>query len=257
MENLSFAEKNNFVVKNKSGNYFSKDLELFKKHFPIHKLNNELARANSFTYDRLDGQMLYVLLEKIAPEEILKNREEKTVENPVKAIIESINQAKEKLIEMGIDPEKVSPEFLQTNIGLSIESFTELYESLKEALKQDGNVIHTLSIIPPAEGTETTGSSTENLQEEESKTTGTVTESPVTQETEFTGESSSVENLKVLEERIVDLEEKTDINEDEISGLRDELEDRDTSIEELQKKTEALEKKAFNKKKASRKSSLQ
>jgi hypothetical protein len=76
MNTLSFPQKNDLVVKHKSKEHFSKDLELFQKHFPSHRLMNDLARANEFTFDRLDGQMLYLLLEKIPMDEILKNRTE-------------------------------------------------------------------------------------------------------------------------------------------------------------------------------------
>ena len=76
MRKLPFSEKNNFVVKNKSGAFFDKDIELFKRELPSHRLNNSLARANKFTKESLDGQMLYLLLDKISPDEILKNRED-------------------------------------------------------------------------------------------------------------------------------------------------------------------------------------
>ncbi|GHT63802.1 hypothetical protein FACS189451_10930 [Bacteroidia bacterium] len=122
MKNLSFSEKNNFIVKYKSGNCFSKDLELFKKYFPIHKLNNELARANSFTYDRLDGQMLYALLENISPEEILENREEKRVEGQVNAIIESIDQAKESETTETVTENPTIQETESTQEGSSAEN---------------------------------------------------------------------------------------------------------------------------------------
>lgn len=74
MKKISFQEKNNLIVKHKNGEYFSKDLELFKKHCPGHALNNELAKANKFSYARLDGLMLSCLLDVISIEEILENR---------------------------------------------------------------------------------------------------------------------------------------------------------------------------------------
>jgi len=74
MNKLSFSQKNDLVVKHKSKKDFWKDLELFKKHYPSNKLMNDLGRANDFTYDRLDGQMLYLLLDKIPIDDILKNR---------------------------------------------------------------------------------------------------------------------------------------------------------------------------------------
>ena len=58
-------------------------MELFKKHFPIHQLNNELARVNQFTRERLDAQMLYELLSIALPEEILQNRGVEIPVNPL------------------------------------------------------------------------------------------------------------------------------------------------------------------------------
>ena len=71
---MKFAEKNNFVIQNADSKEFFNDLELFKKHFPNDRLNHDLARANTITYHRLDGSMLFRLLEKVSPEEILENR---------------------------------------------------------------------------------------------------------------------------------------------------------------------------------------
>jgi len=72
---MKFTEKNNFIVRHTSGDYFAKDLELFKLHCPDSKLHSQLKRVNSFTRQKLDGQMLHELLDKISPAEILKNRE--------------------------------------------------------------------------------------------------------------------------------------------------------------------------------------
>ena len=74
MNKLSFSQKSDLVVKHKDKKHFGKDLELFKKNFPSNRLMNDLARANQFTFERLDGQMLYLLLEKVPIEEILENR---------------------------------------------------------------------------------------------------------------------------------------------------------------------------------------
>ncbi len=84
MKNVTFAEKNNLIIKHQSGQHFFKDLELFKKHFPAHELNTDLANANQFTYERLDGQMLYALLDTVSIQEILENRTAEPV--PVKTI---------------------------------------------------------------------------------------------------------------------------------------------------------------------------
>ena len=76
MNKLSFPQKNDLVVKYKSKKHFYKDLALFQKYFPSNRLMNDLSRANDFTFERLDGQMLYFLLDKISIEEIAANREE-------------------------------------------------------------------------------------------------------------------------------------------------------------------------------------
>jgi len=57
MNKLSFTQKNDLVVKHKGLKHFSKDLELFQKHVPSNPLNNDLARANEFSFERLDGQI--------------------------------------------------------------------------------------------------------------------------------------------------------------------------------------------------------
>jgi len=80
MNKLSFSQKNDLVVKHKAKKHFGKDLELFQKHCPSDRLMNDVAKANEFTFERLDGQMLYILLDKISIDEILKNREEKAKE---------------------------------------------------------------------------------------------------------------------------------------------------------------------------------
>lgn len=82
MSNLSFPQKNDLVVKHKDKKYFGRDSLLFQKHFPYHKLMNDLARANEFTFERLDGQMLYLLLDRVSMDEILNNREEKELVSP-------------------------------------------------------------------------------------------------------------------------------------------------------------------------------
>jgi hypothetical protein len=72
---MKFETKNNFIVKHKNARYFYADLALFKKVFPTHRLHDDLRRANDFNRHILDGKMLYELLNKISPEDILENRE--------------------------------------------------------------------------------------------------------------------------------------------------------------------------------------
>ncbi|MDR1370141.1 MAG: hypothetical protein LBJ72_08485 [Dysgonamonadaceae bacterium] len=75
---MEFTKKNNFIVKNKDGKYFEKDRELFTKYFPNHRFHSDLRAVNSFSRAKLDGLMLFYLLDKITPEEILVNRQEVT-----------------------------------------------------------------------------------------------------------------------------------------------------------------------------------
>jgi hypothetical protein len=79
---MNFAKKNELIIKHKSEAHFYADLELFKKHFPNHHINKELSRANRFTFERLDGQMLNVLLDKVSLDEILANRNALSEDTP-------------------------------------------------------------------------------------------------------------------------------------------------------------------------------
>ncbi|MDR0681751.1 MAG: hypothetical protein LBG15_07890 [Dysgonamonadaceae bacterium] len=171
--NISFEEKNNFVVKEKSVQYFSTDLELFKKHFPTHRLNNELARANSFTYERLDGQMIYSLLDVVSKDAILKNR------------------------------------------GIEVSEKPKNPKTPKKS--------HSGAKVPPVKKAKPKSAKTDVKEE-----------------------------LHALKTRISALEESAEVSEEDISFLRDEIDNKDASIEDLQKKIETLEAKAFSKKKASK-----
>ena len=62
-------------------------------------------------------------------------------------IIATVDQAKEILLKMEIDPEKVSEEFLNENVGKPVKAFESLMEILKPSLV-DGSKIITLSILP-------------------------------------------------------------------------------------------------------------
>jgi DNA repair exonuclease SbcCD ATPase subunit len=72
---MDIAKKNDFIVKHKNPMFFEKDLELFKKHCPDSRLHANLKRVNSWNKHILCGQMLYELLDKVAPEVVIKNRE--------------------------------------------------------------------------------------------------------------------------------------------------------------------------------------
>lgn len=118
MRKISFAEKNSLVIRHKNKKFFFKDLELFNKYFPSHALTNELARANEFSYDRLDGQMLYELLSVVEMKEILENRTEKEqVKLPESTGAKTLDDVKTLLIEqLGLteeDIEQIGEDYLQ------------------------------------------------------------------------------------------------------------------------------------------------
>ncbi len=71
---MKFTEKNDFTVRHQGAQHFHKDLETFKKHFPHHALNTQLAKANQFSFARLDSQMLFILLDKVPASDILNAR---------------------------------------------------------------------------------------------------------------------------------------------------------------------------------------
>ena len=201
MKNLSFPQKNDLVVKHKSKKYFSKDLELFQKHFLSNRLLNDLARANEFTFEKLDGQMLYLLLDKVSIDEILKNRIPSIEETPVSPIL--------------LDLDKVSIDEILKNRIPSIEETPLSPILLDDELGGFVNVDENETPITPVVGTVA---------------------------------ASSDEILKELSSRIDALEESAEINEDEISDFRLEMENKDALIEDLKSKIEALENKASKKK---------
>jgi hypothetical protein len=143
MKKLSFTEKNSFVLRHRSAKYFSLDLDLFRRHYLTHRLNSDLARANMHTYERLDGQMLYVLLDSVPPEEILAGRNP-VAEPPAKPgsenpgpenqEIEALKQRMDELEESGevnrdeIDELRSSLEDSET----SIEKLQSIIEELEK-----------------------------------------------------------------------------------------------------------------------------
>ena len=71
---MKFKEKNDFVVKHTSVEYFDKDLELFKIHCSRSKLHSDLDRVNTWNKKKLDNLMLWELLDKVSADDILNNR---------------------------------------------------------------------------------------------------------------------------------------------------------------------------------------
>ena len=131
MKKISFQNKNNLIVKHKNGEYFSKDLELFKKHCPGHILNNELAKANKFSYARLDGLMLSYLLDVVSIEDILENRTQEKQPEPEPR---TENEIKTLLIEQcGLD--EVDLDALSEIISLWLDkSDEEIISAVKKLL---------------------------------------------------------------------------------------------------------------------------
>ena len=126
MNDLSFSQKNDWVVKYKSKKYFDKDLELFKKYFSYGRLMNDLARANEFTFERLDGQILYLLVDKVSIEEILKNRETREPavleQQPTTEVLE-----KKQWEELSIRMEK-----LKADVEVNESDISDLHTALEE-----------------------------------------------------------------------------------------------------------------------------
>ncbi|MDU1892824.1 MAG: hypothetical protein E6767_19260 [Dysgonomonas sp.] len=148
MKKISFAEKNTLVVKHKSKKFFFKDLELFSKHCPSHALNNELAMANEFSYDRLDGQMLYELLSTIPIEVILQNRKEEATELPEPPKVKTVDDVKVFLISefsfTDQDFDVIGEDYLQfltskedVDIKIAIEKFTALRPTIIDDEDED------------------------------------------------------------------------------------------------------------------------
>ena len=214
MSKLTFAQKNDLVVKYKGKKYFGKDLALFQKHFSSNRLMNDLARANDFTFERLDGQMLYLLLDKVSMEEILTNRNQTADSaNP------PVSPAP-----LGDDP-PVPPDPLSDDPPVPPDPLDDDPPIPPDPLDDDPP-------IPP-----------DPLDDDPP-----ILSDPLDDDPPILSDLPADEKLEELEARIKALEESNEFNEDEISALRFELDDKDASIEELQSKIEELELKASKKK---------
>ena len=105
MIKLTFPQKNNFVVKHSDAKFFDKDLELFKQVCPGHKLNNQLTKVSDYNKSKLVGQMLFELLDKITPAEIIANRDKEIIIQPDRKTVE---QTKEFLLDtIGVDEDDI------------------------------------------------------------------------------------------------------------------------------------------------------
>lgn len=151
MKEITFAEKNSLIVKHHGKKYFYKDLELFKKHFPSHELNTELANANQFSTERLDGQMLNELLNIIGIDEILDNRQDKEPEpTPEPPEVKTIDDVKAFLIaEFALtdkDFEIIGDDYLQfltakddETIKTAIQKFATLHPETEDYNDNEGS----------------------------------------------------------------------------------------------------------------------
>jgi hypothetical protein len=151
MRKITFAEKNSLIVKHHGKEYFYKDLELFKKHLPSHELNTELANANRFSIERLDGQMLNELLNIIGIDEILDNRQVKKPEpTPEPLEVKTIDDVKAFLIaEFALtdkDFEIIGEDYLQflttkddETIKTAIQKFAVLRHETEDEDDDDDN----------------------------------------------------------------------------------------------------------------------
>lgn len=158
---LSFAEKNRLLVKHKNPEYFYKDLELFKKLYPGHKLNNDLANVTAFSKVRLSEQMLLLLLDKASIDEIQSNRgidspRELTYDEKVEKVLSKYGES--YIIKNTADLKDIAsmlghpePESLSSYVSLVGKPITDLLFDLED----DEDVDDLDKEKNPAEKTET------------------------------------------------------------------------------------------------------
>lgn len=77
MKELTISEKTELTQELTDNRFFYEDLELFKSKFPYSKLNTELTRVNEYNQKRLQGQIIYNLLDVVSKKEINANRKKK------------------------------------------------------------------------------------------------------------------------------------------------------------------------------------
>ena len=154
MAKLSFPEKNNLIVMHKNKDLFHKDVVLFRKYFPHHKLNSQLASVNQFNQERLDGLMICELLDIISIDEILSNRQ---LDDPTVVDLRSEDEIKSLLVsEFELDEKDL--EALSLVIPLWVNSSDE--DIIKAVKKMLG--------ISPEESTSEHGNSTSDEATSES-----------------------------------------------------------------------------------------
>jgi hypothetical protein len=133
---MKFTEKNDYIVKYKSGKFFQQDYDLFIKHCPNSRLHGDLKKVNSFNKGILDGQMLFELLDKVSLKEILENREVKFIK-PEEKVLETLDtvEAVSGFLKKESPNVEYSASVLESLIGktegeiLNFISFGKLYQS--------------------------------------------------------------------------------------------------------------------------------
>lgn len=214
---LSFAEKNRLLVKHKNPEYFYKDLELFKKFYPGHKLNNDLANVTAFSKVRLSEQMLLLLLDKASIDEIQSNRginppRELTYDEKVEKVLSKYGES--YIIKNTADLKDIAsilghpePESLSSYVALVGKPITDLLfepeDDLDDLDDMDGNTYK------------------ENITEDK---TGSQTEQPIEENvSEEITNYVSKDNLNddLSQEQISDLDKSQDISEAKVEDKKE------------------------------------
>jgi len=266
---MNFKEKNDFLVKHTAGEHFLKDLELFKIHCPNSRLHIDLKRVNSFNKKKLDGLMLYELLGKVSPEEILKNRAIETSKDDV-SILNSVEEVKTLFEDTNIDMDDFPNETLSIFVGLKKEDvspFVEFMESIYAMAPKQVETIEEVQTIVEESEISIDGISEEftlllvgktkdeilkiltfieayssGFTQKKSESTDGVSSEEISEEDksqeELSDEVSNLENKEeLLEEKNQELEDK----EQELSEKEEELSDKESELED---KEEQLDEKA-------------
>ena len=187
---MKFTEKNDFIVKHKASKHFEKDLELFKKHCPNSRLHNDLKRVNTFTRYQLDGRMLYELIDKVSPEEILENRKQTEVEHiETVSLVEKIEDVAQLFAEAGLNPKDFPESVLNKYIGEPVAHVNIAIQTIKNFTEEDDNLDDD---APPA--TEEVPA-TETVVEETATTEEIPATETVAEETTTTEEAPATETV--------------------------------------------------------------
>lgn len=138
------------LVKLKNADYFYKDLELFKKYYPGHSLNNELPNVTKFSKSRLSEQVILLLLDKVTYDTILENRgitppKELTYEERVAKVIEKFGldyvvKNTAELAEIGVTLGHPEPESLISFVSMVGKTIQELLADPEDTSNSMGHI---------------------------------------------------------------------------------------------------------------------